>query len=274
MSQPYLPPPFAADWPLMQRVRLFGMEVDAVREHEAVDRILRWIKTPDGTLHYVVTPNVQHALLFQRSSEFRSAYEHASMVLVDGAPLVWSSWLLGVGVPARVAGSDLIPALLGSAQRLAEGLSVFLLGAAPGVAEQAARVAEERFPGVRVVGTLSPPLGFERDTALNDRILGQIAEAAPDLLVVGLGAPKQELWVHRFREVLGVPVVLCAGATIDFLAGNKARAPLWMRRAGVEWVHRVLTEPKRLGPRYAADALHFPRLVLREWRGRSSNGGG
>lgn len=250
----------------MTRVQLFGIEMDAVREHQAVERILRWIKTPDGRLHYVVTPNVQHALVYQSDEEFRAAYADAALVLVDGAPLVWASWLLNAGVPERVAGSDLIPALLSSAQRLGRDLKLYFLGAGPGVGERAARAAEERFQGVRVTGTYSPPLGFEKDEAQNRDIVQRIADAAADVLIVGLGAPKQELWVYRHRAQLKVPVALCAGATIDFLAGNKARAPRWMRKAGVEWVHRVVTEPRRLAPRYASDALKFPQLLFREWR--------
>jgi N-acetylglucosaminyldiphosphoundecaprenol N-acetyl-beta-D-mannosaminyltransferase len=253
----------------MTRVELFGIAVDAVREHEAVERILRWIKTPDGRLHYVVTPNVQHTLVYQQNEEFRAAYAQASLVLVDGAPLVWASWLFDAGVPERVAGSDLIPALLSSAQRIGRDLKLYFLGAAPGVGERAARAAEEIYQGVRVVGTFSPPLGFERDEAKNREIIDRIREAAPDVLIVGLGAPKQELWVYRHSDELkSVPVALCAGATIDFLAGSKARAPRWMRKVGVEWMHRVVTEPRRLAPRYASDALRFPQLVLREWLSR------
>jgi N-acetylglucosaminyldiphosphoundecaprenol N-acetyl-beta-D-mannosaminyltransferase len=153
--------------PYMARVELLGIDGDAVREHQAVERILRWIKAPDGHLHYVVTPNVQHALLYQSDEEFRAAYAEAGMVLVDGAPLVWASWLLDAGVPERFAGSDLIPALLSSAQRIGRDLRLYFLGAAPGVGERAARAAEERYPGVRVTGTFSPPLGFEQDEAQN-----------------------------------------------------------------------------------------------------------
>lgn len=247
-------------------IRLFGMDVAPLHEHEAVERVLRWIKYPDGGVHYVVTPNVQHAVMFQNNAPLRSAYEGASLVLVDGAPLLWASRLLGLDVPVRVAGSDLIPAILGSAQRLDRALRLFLLGAAPGVAERAATVAESTFPGVQVVGTSSPPVGFEHDERKNREILERIEQVGADLLVVGLGAPKQEIWVHSHRANLRVPVAVCAGATIDFLAGHRARAPRWMRWAGMEWMHRILTEPRRLAPRYAADALRFPTLLARELR--------
>jgi N-acetylglucosaminyldiphosphoundecaprenol N-acetyl-beta-D-mannosaminyltransferase len=145
-------------------------------------------------------------------------------------------------------------------------LTVFLLGAAAGVAERAAANIRRQWPRVQVVGTYSPPLGFEDDAVENGRILAVVAAAAPDLLIVGFGAPKQELWVHQHHDQLGAKVALCAGATIDFLAGHRRRSPLWMREAGLEWLHRVITEPRRLAGRYARDAWLFPQLVWREWR--------
>ena len=147
--------------------------------------------------------------------------------------------------------------------RAAEGnadnnpLKVFLLGAAPGVAERAAERIHERWPSVEVVGSYSPPLGFEKDACENENILQQVAAAKPDVLVVGLGAPKQELWVHTHCQQIAAPVALCVGATIDFLAGEKPRAPVWMRRTGLEWVHRLASEPRRL-----AKALRPRRLGL------------
>jgi N-acetylglucosaminyldiphosphoundecaprenol N-acetyl-beta-D-mannosaminyltransferase len=251
-----------------KRVRLFGVELDPVSEAEAITRMRDWILAASDRVRYVVTPNVQHALMLQESEEFRAAYSEAGLAVVDGAPLVWTARLFGLPVPERVAGSDLIPKLFargGSAER---PLTVFLLGAAPGVAERAAEVVERRFPHVRVVGTYSPPLGFERDPAENRAILERIAGVAPDVLVVAFGAPKQELWVYRHRNELKAKVALCGGATIDFLAGEKRRAPVWMQRVGLEWAHRVLTEPRRLARRYAVDGVRYPLLVFREWRTR------
>jgi N-acetylglucosaminyldiphosphoundecaprenol N-acetyl-beta-D-mannosaminyltransferase len=172
--------------------------------------------------------------------------------------------LLGRALPERVAGSDLAPALFEAAADHG-GLRVYLLGAAPGVAVRAAARIAERWPAVTVVGTHSPPLGFEYDPAENDRILKRIADSRADLVLVGFGAPKQELWVDAHREQIAARVVLCAGATIDFLAGEKRRAPRWMRIVGLEWLHRVASEPRRLLGRYLRDAVVFPRLVAREW---------
>jgi N-acetylglucosaminyldiphosphoundecaprenol N-acetyl-beta-D-mannosaminyltransferase len=145
-------------------------------------------------------------------------------------------------------------------------LRVFLLGAAPGVAERAAAVITSRWQNVDIVGTLSPPPGFERDELQSDQILAAVAAAQPDLLVVGFGAPKQELWIQAHADRLRAKVALCIGATIDFLAGEKQRAPRWMRRIGLEWMHRLASEPGRLAKRYLRDAWIFPQLVWRDWR--------
>jgi N-acetylglucosaminyldiphosphoundecaprenol N-acetyl-beta-D-mannosaminyltransferase len=180
-------------------------------------------------------------------------------------PIVWSSRWFGRALPERVAGSDIVPALFERATP-ARPLDVYLLGGPPGVGERAASAVSKRYPNVRVVGTDAPPLGFERDEGANRAVVERINRARPDLLLVGLGCPKQELWIERWGPELDARVALCVGGTIGFLAGEAPRAPAWMRRFGVEWFHRMANEPRRLGPRYASDALNFPRLLLREWR--------
>jgi N-acetylglucosaminyldiphosphoundecaprenol N-acetyl-beta-D-mannosaminyltransferase len=248
-------------------VELFGMQLSRVTMREAVAEVMEWASAPRGAVcRYVVTPNVDHAVLFQRRADLRAAYADASLVLADGAPIVLASRLLGARaahktLPERVAGSDLVPQLFAAADR---PLRVFLLGAAPGVAEKAAARIERKWSPVKVVGCYAPPLGFETNEQESAKILEIVAAAAPDLLVVGLGAPKQELWVHQHHRQLQAKVALCVGATIDFLAGQKRRSPVWMRRAGLEWAHRVFSEPRRLAGRYARDAWAFPRLVWRE----------
>ena len=248
-----------------RRVSLFGCQIDVVELREAVDRLLSWATQPDGRCRYVVTPNVNHVVLLERHERFRAAYAEAGMVLADGMPLVAASRLLKRPLPERVAGSDLVPALLDAANSRG-GATVFLLGALPGVGERAAKNIEKRWPAVRVVGTYSPPLGFEKMPEENTKILRMLDECKPQILVVGLGAPKQELWTHEHHRHIPGCVALCAGATIDFLAGEKPRAPRWMRSTGLEWLHRVASEPRRLAKRYLHDAVLFPRLVLRELR--------
>jgi N-acetylglucosaminyldiphosphoundecaprenol N-acetyl-beta-D-mannosaminyltransferase len=250
-----------------ERSHVFGIDIDRVTLREAVGRVTAACKVP-GPCRYVVTPNLDHSMELQRNPAFRGTYRDAWLVVADGWPVVFASLVFGSPVPERVAGSDLVPAVLAAAGAN-DPLRVFLLGAGPGVAERAARNVEATCPGVHIVGTYSPPFGFERDAAENARILSLVSSAETELLIVGVGAPKQELWVHAHRHALQARVALCAGATIDFLAGEKPRAPIWMQRFGVEWVHRMTSEPKRLVPRYARNAVGFPWLLYREARARA-----
>ncbi|HEX6766757.1 MAG TPA: WecB/TagA/CpsF family glycosyltransferase [Polyangiaceae bacterium] len=249
----------------LRTVRLFGIDMHAVTQTDAINVIFRWVTERDGGLRFVVTPNVQHAVIFQENAELRRAYSAASLVIVDGTPLVWSSRIFGRPLPERVAGSDIVPALVerATAER---PLSVYFLGGAPGVGERASAAVTREFPHVRVVGVDSPPLGFERDEKIDREVVERVNRARPDLLLVGLGCPKQELWTERHQKGLDAAVALCIGGTIDFLAGEQPRAPRWMRRTGIEWVHRMASDPRRLAPRYAANALDFPKLLLRQWR--------
>jgi N-acetylglucosaminyldiphosphoundecaprenol N-acetyl-beta-D-mannosaminyltransferase len=255
------------------RIQLFGCCIDRLRMPEAVARVHEMIRERNGVCRYVVTPNVQHVVMLEHHEGLRRAYQDAALVLPDGMPVILASRLLGRGLPQRVTGADLVLELFASAPAK-RGLRVFLLGAGPGVAQRAAERITARWPAVDVAGTYSPPFGFEHDPVENAAILEQVASNRPDVLVVGLGAPKQELWVHAHRDKLDAAVALCVGATIDFLAGNKRRAPRWMRQSGLEWLHRAATEPRRLLWRYAHDAWHFPRLMRREWkRARAVEGG-
>ncbi len=278
-------------------ISLFGMQINPLRMHDVIGQLLEWIKNPEGTCRYVVTPNVDHAVMFQKHEGLQRAYADAALVLTDGFPVFVAARMLRRQIPERVPGSDLVPTLFATVNspgatgstsasdddQLAPGstgrasgtqteatkkecLRVFLLGAAPGVAEQAARNIAQRWPAVKIVGTYSPPLGFEKDPAENAAIINRVNAARPDVLVLGLGAPKQELWIQSHRHEIAAPVALCVGATIDFLAGQKARAPVWMRRVGLEWLHRLVSEPKRLAKRYLRDAWIFPHLVWREAR--------
>jgi N-acetylglucosaminyldiphosphoundecaprenol N-acetyl-beta-D-mannosaminyltransferase len=248
------------------RVKIFGMEINALSMSQAVTKILDWIETKGySRCCYIVTPNVNHTVKFQENEQFRRAYAGASLVLADGKPVVLASHLLRSPLPETLPGSDLVPALF-DACKVRGGLRVFFLGAASGVAERAAEHVMAKWSVVDVVGNYSPPYGFEKSEIENRKILQLIRNSKPDVLVVGLGAPKQEIWVYQHVDEINAKVALCVGATIDFLAGEKSRAPVWLRELGLEWLHRMLTEPRRLFWRYARDAWIFPRLVWREWR--------
>ena len=245
---------------------LFGIEIDAVGMRDAVLQLRKWIDddVKNRRCRYVVTPNVDHTVLLTGNQPLQESYRHADLILADGHPIVWASRILRRPLPERVPGSELVPKLFDSYQQ-AGHLRVFLLGAAEGVAAKAAAKMKQQWPNVETVGVYSPPPGFEHDADETNYILGRIALSRPDALVIGLGAPKQEIWVHQNIDQVQARVALCVGATIDFLAGEKKRAPVWMQRAGMEWLHRMLSEPRRLVHRYAKDAVVFPQIVCRQF---------
>ncbi|HKR46943.1 MAG TPA: WecB/TagA/CpsF family glycosyltransferase [Paraburkholderia sp.] len=246
------------------KCRIFGIVLDAISMEVATSRLIQWLESPRSQCRYVVTPNVDHVVKLRSSPAFMAAYAGASMVLADGKPLVLASRLMGKELKETVPGSDLVPGLFRKARSMRHPMKIFLLGAGPGVANRAALAITQRWPNVQIVGTYSPPLGFEALPSECEQIIEKIAATEPDVLIVGLGAPKQELWVHKYRTRINAKVAICAGATIDFIAGEKARAPIWMRKAGLEWLHRVGSEPRRLLRRYAHDAVIFPTLLVRE----------
>lgn len=242
---------------------LFGIKIDAIRMNEAVDNLRNWIKDDDAGCRYVVTPNVDHTVLLRENDELCKSYAEAHLILADGHPIVWASRLLRQPLPERVPGSELVPALFDSYTEN-EKLKVFLLGAQPGVGAVAAANMKKQWGNVETVGVYSPPMGFENDPDECNFILGRIELCRPDVVIVGLGAPKQEIWVNKHYKQMNAKAALCVGATIDFLAGEQKRAPVWMQKSGVEWLHRMCSQPKRLIKRYAKDAWVFPQLVLEQ----------
>lgn len=195
-----------------------------------------------------------------RNARVRRAFERASVIAPDGMPLVWVLRRRGLSVE-RVCGPDFMPALLDRGRTVR--YRHYLYGGAPGVAEALAAQMGERYPGVSIVGRESPPfraLGAEEDRATVDRINA----ARADCVWVGLGAPKQDVWVNEHRDRLDAPVVLAVGAAFDFHAGVRRRAPSWMQRAGLEWAHRLVCEPRRLAGRYTLMNARFLGILARE----------
>lgn len=225
----------------------------------AVQEVVRLSVRPSPS--FVVTPNADQVVNLEDDAALRAAYSRADLVVPDGMPVVWASRLLGTPLKERVTGSDLMPRLCGiAAQRR---LKVFLLGGMPGVADRAAANLIKAFPGLRVTGTLCPPLGFEHDPDQNTEIVHAIRQSDADLVFVCLGSPKQEVWIDKHLSRFDKGVFLGVGAAIDFCAGTVQRAPQWMRRTGLEWLYRLSQEPRRLIGRYTKD-LYFFVLVARE----------
>jgi N-acetylglucosaminyldiphosphoundecaprenol N-acetyl-beta-D-mannosaminyltransferase len=237
-----------------RRLRLGDLCIDVVSFDEALDAIVALARSGNGG--YVVTPNIDHVVLARDNAEFREAYQKAALSLVDGQPLVWASRLLGVPLPEKISGADLIEPLMQRAA--ADGLRVYLLGAGPGVAEKAGRVLHEKY-GVHIVGFDAPMLTLSPGEGETAAALQRLREARPHLVLVALGAPKQEILMCRFRQEYAPAVALGIGAGLDFIAGTVSRAPRWISKSGLEWAYRLSREPRRLWRRYL---VNDPKFLL------------
>lgn len=211
---------------------------------------------------YVVTPNVQHIALLAKDSYLRRIYSEAAFVLPDGFSLLLAARVLGQRIPQRIAGVDMLQALCRQAAR--EGLRIFLLGGRPGSAEKAAAKLQARYHGLIVSGTFCPPLGFEKDQSQEDDIEARIRAARPHLLFVAFGAPKQEYWIYEHARQLGIPVTMGVGGTFEIVGEVIPRAPKWLQRIGLEWVYRLVREPRRLWKRYLIGIIQFAEVVMRQ----------
>lgn len=241
----------------MSRMNFLNTEIDNLTMNEALDRAEELIikKKPS----YVVTPNVDHIVKLENDKEFQDVYKNADLILTDGMPLIWISKIKGNPIKEKISGSDFFPKLCERAAK--NGYSLFLLGAAEGVAAKAAKNLNEKHEGLNIVGTYSPSYGFEKNEDEIDKIIRIINESKPDILAVGLGAPKQEKFLYNYRDQLKVPISLAIGASIDFEAGNINRAPKWMQNCGLEWFYRLCKEPKRMFKRYLVDDLKIIKIA-------------
>lgn len=243
----------------MSRMKFMNTEIDNLTMDEALQKINQLI-TEDRNA-YVVTPNVDHIVQLERGGPLTEVYKSADLILTDGKPLLWISKWYGTPIKEKISGSDLFPRLCALAAE--KGYKMYFLGAAEGVAAKAAENLEKRFPGLQVVGTYSPPFGFEKDEAEMEKIKQQIKNATPHILIVGLGCPKQELFILHHKDEFGVPISLGLGATLDFEAENIKRAPKWMSNIGLEWLYRITQDPRRLIKRYWNDAVSIVPIIIK-----------
>jgi len=216
---------------------LLGIRVDDVTFDEMLARMGAYIA--DGKPHQICTVNPEFLMLAQRDPEFRQILAHSDLNIPDGGFLLWAARRKGGRLRQRVTGSDGLPMF---AERAAsKGYRLYFLGAAAGIAERAAQVLRQRYPALQVVGTFAG----SPSPADEDAIVARIRAARPDALFVAYGAPQQDKWLARNAARLGVPLQMGVGGTFDFIAGIVPRAPAWMRRLGLEWLHRLLLQPWR-----------------------------
>ena len=243
----------------LSSVRILGIRLHAVTTAET----LAWIEAAIAarTPRQICTANPEFLIAAQRDRAFFDLLNRADLVLPDGVGLLWAARWLGSNLPERVAGSDLIDRVAERAAQMGWGL--YFLGAREGVAQKTAEILRARYPGLKIAGAFGGSPRIEEE----DEIVKRVKAARPEVLFVAYGAPIQDKWIARNQAQLGVPVSMGVGGAFDFVAGVAQRAPRWMQRAGVEWLHRLGRQPWRARRIFTAVVL-FPLAVLRRGRGR------
>lgn len=242
----------------LPRVDILGVGVSAIDMAEAVDSIGTWIGDRQRT--YVCVTGVHGVMESQRDPHLASIHNRSGMTTPDGMPMVWCGRFAGARNMTRVYGPDLMLEVcrVGAERRW----RMFFYGAAPGIPEELAVRLQHEYPGLEVVGAFSPPFR-ELDDVEATEIAEMIDAASPDIVWIGLSTPKQERWMDRFRPLLSAPVLIGVGAAFDIHAGKLPQAPLWMQRSGLEWLFRLMKEPRRLWRRYLTNNPRFVWGVLR-----------
>lgn len=238
----------------MARVTLLGIPIDPLTMQEALNQLKAFLQSERP--HHVMTVNSEMLVESTKNPKFRKVMQQTSLNLPDSHGVVWAAIKTGQQISERVAGVDCVSRLC---EELTDDTPVFLLGAGEGISEKAANVLKAKNPHLNIVGAFA---GSPSKEAAND-IVSRINSARPTFLLVAYGAPKQDLWIHEYLPGLpSVRVAMGVGGTFDFLAGNKKRAPQWMRALGAEWLWRLVLEPRRIG-RIVNAVVVFPWLVIR-----------
>lgn len=251
---------------MKERVNIGGITIDNVSMAQTLEAIERFVSERKPC--YITNPNVDIVIRYNSDPEFKRYYDEGALCVADGVPILWAATFLGTPLKEKVSGSDLVPRVCELANR--KGFKLFFLGGRPGAADAAKAKLLETLKDIKVVGTYAPPFGFENDEAELAKINRMIQEAKPDILFVGLGAPKQERWIKAYHQELGVPVSMGVGVTFEFIAGIVKRAPKWMQSVGLEWFWRLCMEPGRLWRRYLVDDMLFFKIIYKQRLSRRS----
>lgn len=250
----------------LHRMKFMNSYIDNCTLSDAIIYIEKCIE--ERKTGHVITPNVDQIIRIEKDDYFKKICNSAELLLVDGTPLLWIAKCYGTPIKEKICGSDLVPKLCEVAAQ--KGYKVFLLGAAEGVAAKAAENLKMKYPGLQVAGTYSPPYGFEKDKEEIDRINQMLLDSNSDLLFVGMGVPKQDIFIYENMRKYQIPMSFSIGATIDFEAGVQKRAPVWISRIGMEWLYRFLQDPKRMFKRYFMDDMHIFYLAWKYRKGKNN----
>ena len=234
-------------------VSLMGLRLARIDRHALLDHVFCALAGGHGG--WVVTANLDFLRRYVTDPDVRELYDAAEIRVADGMPLVWACRVQGDRLPERVPGSSLLPLLAERAAR--EGRSLYLLGGTEAANQGAAAILAEKYPGLRLCGRSSPQMASPPSADDIEQIRAELAQARPDMLLVGLGSPKQEQLISALRPHLPATWMVGVGVSFSFVSGKIKRAPPWMRKAGIEWVHRMAQEPRRLATRYLVHDLPF-----------------
>lgn len=242
------------------KISFMGIYIDNLNANEMVDYIFE--KIENRTPVQIVGVNVDQIVRVSKNELSKKIFLNSSLVFVDGKPIQWMCKLLGTPIKERITGPDLMEFVC--AKAASKKYRIFLLGAAPGVAQKCGEILRERYPGVEISGTYSPPLGFQNNEDEMQNIIEMLKKSNSDILFVGMGSPKQDIFIYENMSKYDIPVSFSMGAAIDFISGNVKRAPRWMVVCGLEWFHRMVQNPKRLFKRYLVDDMAIVPLFIKE----------
>lgn len=249
------------------KIKIFDIEIDNITLDELFLRIDEMII--NNKKGYIVTPNVDSIVQLNSNLELKNIYNNATLILNDSMILKRAGAILGYKMREKLSGSDLLPLICEYSSK--KNYSLFFLGAKDGVAEMAANNLKNKFSNLNIVGTYPPPFGFENDIVECNKIVTMINNYSPQILFIGLGAPKQEKFAYKYLKDLNVNIILCTGAAFDFQAGNVKRAPKFIRRIGMEWFYRFYKEPRRLFRRYFIEDMKFFKLFMVELKNQKKS---
>lgn len=239
----------------MDKVKILNIELDNLSQAEMLAQLQEGV---------VFTPNVDHLMRLQWDRAFFDVYQEATYKVCDSKIVLYAAAFLGTPLKEKLSGSDFFPAFY-TYHRDNPDIRIFLLGAAEGVAQQAQANINAKVGREIIVGAHSPSFGFEKNAAECERLIDLVNQSGATVLAVGVGAPKQEMFIHTYRHRMPqIKIFLAIGATIDFEAGNVKRSPKWMSEIGLEWLYRLLAEPQRLWKRYLVDNPPFLWLILKQ----------
>lgn len=244
-----------------RKVNIAGTGISDVSLKETMELFSTWIRQGEKK-RICVTP-VNCVVWAYRSPQLQQIYNDADLTLCDGVPLLWAARFTGARLKGRVTGLDLLPAFSELAAR--NGFRMFLLGAKPGVGDYLAAELRQRYPGIQICGTYAPPMMATFTREENEKMIRLVNDAAPDVVWVSFTAPKQDFWIYEHFNRLEAKIIIGVGGSFEVTAGLIDRAPIWMRKAGTEWLYRLIKEPKRLWRRYLLEA---PQIIPMLWKQR------